>query len=138
MAELKPTHRYDDIINRARPVSTRHAPMSNYDRAAQFAPFAALTGYEEVISEAARWTESRVELDDDERQLMDLQLRFLQSHIEEQPEAEITYFQPDTRKAGGSYITIKERVRKIDTYREMLLFADGREIPLKELVRIRL
>lgn len=138
MAELKPTHRYDDIICLARPISKRHAPMSNYDRAAQFAPFAALTGYEEVISEVSRQTVPRIELDEDERQRLDLQLRFLQSRIDERPEVEITCFEPDMYKAGGVYITVRGQVKKIDTHQGCIILLDGQEIPIEEMIRINL
>lgn len=136
MAELKESHQYDDIIHKAHPVSSRHAAMTNRDRAVQFAPFAALTGYEEVIKEAARQTTPRIELEESELQLLNRKLQYLQEHIREQPEAEFVYFEPDARKDGGAYRTVRERVKKIDTYESCVRLISGLEIPLREIVQI--
>lgn len=141
---------YDDIIGLPHHVSTVHPQMSRIDRAAQFSPFAALTGYGEAIRETGRLTEQRVELDEDVKERLDEKLRMLQYRIEEQrrkrmqgreeeydyPEAAITYFQPDDRKEGGSYITASGRVKKIDGYEQMVVMLDGIRIPIKDIAGV--
>ena len=136
MAELKETHRYDDIIQRHHPVSARHAPMSNADRAAQFSPFAALTGYEEVITEVARQTTPRIELEESEQQLLDWKFQYLQDKSAEQPEVVVTYFEPDMVKDGGAYLTVKGRVKKVDAYNKCIVFTTGQQVPMREIIHI--
>lgn len=97
--------RYSDIINLPHHVSKRHPQMSMRDRAAQFAPFAALTGYEDIIEEAGRFTESQMELADDEKNSLDEVLRQLVSRIAEQPEVSVEYYVADARKSGGQYLS---------------------------------
>src|ERR1035437_4752031 len=94
---------YDDIIHLPHHISTTHPHMSAYDRAAQFAPFAALTGHDAAIAETARLTERRVELDEYSKADLNQRLCIIQDRMDEQPEVSITYFQPDQRKTGGAY-----------------------------------
>lgn len=129
-------HNYEDIIYLPHHVSTTHPHMPIADRAAQFSAFAALTGYEEVIREAGRLTEERSETAEDARGILDEKLRMLQERIEEQPEAAITYFCPDEKKAGGSYVTVRGRVKRIDVYERMLVMTDGTRIAVGEIVDI--
>lgn len=129
-------HNYEDIINLPHHVSTTHPHMPIADRAAQFSAFAALTGYEEVIREAGRLTEERSETAEDARVILDEKLRMLQERIEEQPEAAITYFCPDEKKAGGSYVTVRGQVKRIDVYERMLVMTDGTRIAVGEIVDI--
>ena len=96
-------HRYDDVINRQHPTSKKHPRMSNMNRAAQFAPFAALTGYEESIEESARLTDRKIELSEYEIEELNTRLYFIKEHIKDRPKVTITYFQPDGRKDGGAY-----------------------------------
>ena len=121
-------HRYNDVINRQHPTSKKHPRMSNMNRAAQFAPFAALTGYEESIEETARLTDRRIELSEYEIEELNTKLNFIQEHIKERPEVTITYFQPDERKEGGAYITVAGKVRRIDEVNGVLAFEDGRMV----------
>ena len=100
------TETYDDIIYLPHHVSKRHPQMSLYNRAAQFAPFAALTGYEEAIIETARLTAPKVDMMEDNQQLLDRKLVLLSHSLREQPTVSITYFQPDKKKSGGQYLTI--------------------------------
>lgn len=130
-AEVK----YADIIHLSRPVSTLHAPMPRSDRAAQFAPFAALTGYEAAVEETARLTDSQVELAEDESVLLDAALRRLAAD-EDASLVRITYFRPDGRKAGGSYETVTGRVLEVDPCMGRLILEDRRELPLRDLRRI--
>ena len=96
---------YDDIINLKRPIS-KHPKMSLYQRSAQFAPFAALTGYEGQVKETARLTDRRIELDEEMKLILDLKIQVIKEMLSDNPEVEITYFIPDTRKDGGKYVTI--------------------------------
>ena len=115
-------HRYDDVINRQHPTSKKHPRMSNMNRAAQFAPFAALTGYEESIEETARLTDRRIELSEYEIEELNAKLNFIQEHIKERPEVIVTYFQPDERKEGGKYLTVTGNVRWIDEVNGVMVF----------------
>ncbi len=103
---MKYEHNYDDIINLPHHKSNNHPEMSLYARSAQFAPFAALTGYEELVEETARETNKKIEIDDDIRFILDSKLQILMDKIKQKPEVEITYFVPDTKKDGGVYITV--------------------------------
>ena len=119
---------YDDIINLPHPVSQRHPQMSMHDRAAQFSPFAALTGHGAAIEETERETDARADLGEDERENLNRQLCLLRDHLEEQPQVAITYFEPDSRKAGGAYVTIRGIVRKMDMTERYIQMMDRRQI----------
>lgn len=127
---------YEDIIRLPHPVSARHGAMSRLDRAAQFAPFAALTGYDAEIEEAARLTTSRIELTESEQQLLNGVYSYLQAHISEHPRATITYFAPDTKKSGGAYITVTAPVKKIDEYTQSLILTTGETILMAEILSL--
>ena len=125
---------YSDIIGLEHHRSERHPHMSNYDRAAQFSPFAALTGYDDCIAEAARLTEGRIEPDDETKERLDERLRILQAKIARQPEVTFTFFQQDERKAGGAYVTRTGAVKKIDPIGRRILLADGAALELDDIV----
>ncbi|MCM1091616.1 MAG: YolD-like family protein [Butyrivibrio sp.] len=127
---------YDDIINLPHHVSSRHPQMSPLDRAAQFSPFAALTGHEAAIRETERLTEEFAELDEDKRELLDEQIRRIQARISSRPEVEVIYFQPDEKKSGGAYVTIRGKVKRIDVIARRISFMDGREIPMEYICAI--
>lgn len=129
-------HKYDDIINLPHHVSTRHPQMPLADRAAQFSPFAALTGHEAAILETARLTDTFVELDEDRKAELNEQLQLLRETQSQKPEIEVTCFQPDPKKSGGAYMTIRGRVKKIDEYNRQLLLTDGTVLPMKYLYSI--
>ncbi|MDD3919735.1 MAG: hypothetical protein PHO41_00960 [Eubacteriales bacterium] len=129
-------HRYDDIMHLPHPVSSVHPPMPQADRAAQFSPFAALTGYADAIDETARLTDARVELDEDGKSALDSRLQLLQNSIKAQPEVTVTYFQPDEKKTGGAYVTATGAVQKIDGYRRLLCMTDGTAIPINDIYAI--
>ena len=129
-------HRYGDIINLPHHVSRKHPQMPLLDRAAQFAPFAALTGHEAAIKETARLTEEEIELDENSKELLDLRLQELQEHLPEQPTVTVTYFCPDEKKSGGAYETVTGRVKKVDRYTGELVFTDGRRVELKSIVEL--
>lgn len=134
MAKEEPRQNYDDIIMLPHPVSSVHPAMPVAERAAQFMPFAALTGYGDAISETGRLTEERIELDEDECAIIDQRLRMLQEKAARRPEVSVTYFRPDARKAGGAYVTVTGRLKKIDVYQRGLIMEDGTRIPLDEIV----
>ena len=120
---------YADIIDRPHHRSQTHPPMSNYDRAAQFSPFAALTGYESAVEETARLTDRRIELTEDEKQCLDYKLRCLLTEKGKDTPVRITYFVPDTRKEGGAYRTVTTRIKDVDSLRRTLILEDKTEIP---------
>ena len=126
---------YDDIINLHRPIS-KHPQMSLYQRSAQFAPFAALTGYEGQIKEKARITDRRIELDEEMKLILDLKIQVIKEMLSDNPEVEITYFIPDTRKDGGKYETIINNVKKIDSYNEHIIMQNNLKIEIKEIINI--
>lgn len=130
--------RYDDIINLPHHVSAVRPQMSMHDRAAQFSPFAALTGYDDAVEETARLTDEQSELSEDARNILDEQLRMIADRIDELPEAEVTYFLPDGLKEGGEYVTTDGRIRRIDEYEMELVFVDGRRIGLKNISGIKI
>ena len=131
-------HRYDDIIHLPHHVSTVHPPMPIAERAAQFSPFAALTGFEDAIRESGRLTGRRAELDEDAKSLLDEKFSILWQKMQDgqEPEIAVTYFVPDGKKDGGAYITEKGRLKKIDSYGRMLAFRDGKRISMGEIVGI--
>ena len=128
--------KYEDIINLLHHVSKTHPQMPLYDRAAQFSPFAALTGYEDAIQETARLTDTWVQLSEDKKQELDEKLQQLISEKGRTEPVTITYFQPDERKEGGSYRTVNGLIKKIDMYKRKLFFKDGTEIELEKIVEI--
>ena len=128
------TDNYDDIIHLPHHISKRHPQMSLYNRAAQFAPFSALTGYEEVIAKTARQTNPKIEIMEDDRQLMDRKLSILTTCLEEEPTITITYFQPDGRKDGGQYLTITGVVKAIRTNERIIIMKDRTKISIDAIV----
>jgi len=126
---------YDDIINLKRPIS-KHPKMSLYQRSAQFAPFAALTGYEGQVKETARLTDRRIELDEEMKLILDLKIQVIKEMLSDNPEVEITYFIPDTKKDGGKYETIINNVKKIDSYNEHIIMQNNLKIEIKEIINI--
>ncbi|MBQ9505315.1 MAG: hypothetical protein IJU93_09940 [Lachnospiraceae bacterium] len=127
---------YDDIINLPHHVSRTHPHMSIHDRAAQFSPFAALTGYDDSVKETARLTDEKPILDDIEIERIDRILQYLYSIIDEKPRATIQYFISDDYKAGGKIVEVKENIRKIDVNASKLLLENGTEIPFKDIINI--
>ena len=126
---------YEDIIALPHHVSASHPQMSLADRAAQFSPFAALTGYEDAIDESARLTEEQIELDENAREELDEKLRQIRECGEAHPEITVTYFQKDARKDGGAYVTLTDRVKKIDEYARMISFMDGPVVRIENILQ---
>ena len=130
---------YDDIIDLPHPTSEKHPRMPLANRAAQFAPFAALTGYEALIRETARLTGRRVELDEQQTEELDRRLTVLEARIrqeEEPPEITLTYFLPDRLKVGGEYVTETVRVRRLDPVFRLMELSDRRLIEIGDILRL--
>lgn len=130
----KEMHKYDDILEMPRHVSRSHPQMPVADRAAQFAPFAALSGHHEAVKEAARQTDTRIEIDESCKDTLDRKLQ----EIQKQPDraVSVTYFIPDPKKPGGSYVTVNGRLRRIDSNGRRLILADGTCIPADNIIEI--
>ena len=126
-------NRYDDIINLPHHVSPTRKRMSMHDRAAQFAPFAALVGYDDAVAETARLTESRPELDEQEQRAINERLAYIADHIKEQPEVHIKYFVPDEHKSGGAIIEVSGKVKKISATDATIVLTDGCKIRLSDI-----
>lgn len=127
---------YDDIIDLPHHVSETHPPMSRADRAAQFSPFAALTGYDAAVRETARVTERRIELDEGVKAELNARLNCILEHLPEHPQVSITYFMPDEKKSGGAYRTVTGAVRKLDSFAKTLTLTDGTVVPMEEMVHV--
>ena len=124
---------YDDIIHLPHPTSKNRPRMSIHDRAAQFSPFAALSGHAAAIAETARLTDRKLELDEDTKAELDRRQAILLEHISERPEITVTWFRPDEKKAGGAYVTTTGRLKKIDEIECVLVLTDGARIPLEDV-----
>ena len=132
----KDEHKYDDIINLPHHQSKERAHMSLHDRAAQFAPFAALTGYEEAIEETARLTDEKITLDDTAIEKINEKLYELSQHLFEKRNVSITYFRPDALKKGGAYLTDVGTIKRIDEIEKLILMDSGMKIKLEQIVGI--
>lgn len=129
-------HKYDDIINLEHPTSKRHPRMSAMDRAAQFAPFSALTGYDDMVVERARITGSRMELDDMQKMALDESMTYVLEHLSERPQVKITWFIKDARKSGGRYQEIKDAVQNVEVPNRMIILRNGLKIPMDDILEI--
>lgn len=129
---------YDDIINLPHHESKVHPKMSLYNRSAQFAPFAALTGYDDAIIETARLTDKRINIDDGLKELINNNLQKIESMVNEYPLIEVTYFVKDKKKDGGSYITINGNIKRIDTDNNLIILTNNTKIPISEIINVKL
>ena len=127
---------YDDIIHLPHHVSKTRPQMSMEDRAAQFSPFAALTGYDAAILETGRLTEDKLELGEETQAILDRKQRYLAEIIDTKPEITVTYFVPDEKKSGGAYSTVTGFLKRIDEYERELVLTDGRRIQLDAVLDI--
>ena len=128
--------KYDEIMGLPHHVSKTRPQMPMSDRAAQFAPFAALTGYDAAIKETGRLTDERIELDEGALTALNMRYQLLMDALDEEPEVEITYFQPDERKAGGKYVSAVGAVKKIDDFERRITMQDGAKIPMDDVLSI--
>ena len=127
-------NRYDDIINLPHHISPTRQRMSMHDRAAQFAPFAALVGYDDAVAETARLTETRPELDEQEQRAINERLAYITDHINEQPEVSIKYFVPDERKSGGAIVEVSGKTYRISNTDATIVMTDGCKIRLSDII----
>ena len=133
---MKYDRQYDDIINLPHHISKKHPQMSLYARSAQFAPFAALTGYEEAVKETAKETNERIDIEDELKSILDGKLQIILEQIKNHPEISITYFIADSKKNGGEYVTVTGLVKKVDLYNQYIYLIDYTEIPINEIIDI--
>ena len=129
---------YDDIIDLPHHVSSTRPRMPMIDRAAQFQPFRALTGYEDAVRETARLTDRRIELTEEEKARLDAALQRLMDSISSRPQVSVTWFQPDKRKAGGAYVTTTGRLKKIDDLEGVLILLSGERIVIEDILDIQI
>ena len=127
---------YDDIINLPHHVSSTRPQMSMIDRAAQFSPFAALTGYDAAIKETGRLTDEKIELDEEALSNLNMKFQILFERLDEQPEIAITYFKPDETKSGGAYLTTTDKIKKVDEYERIITTAKGTKIPMDDVINL--
>ena len=128
---------YDDIINMPHHVSGTRPQMSSINRAAQFSPFAALTGYDAAIKETARLTDERVELGEGNIEELDMKLQVLEDSVANRPEIEVTYYKPDEKKKGGAYITVSGSLKKIDDVEHTIILMNGGIISISDILDIK-
>ena len=128
--------KYNEIMGLPHHVSKTRPQMPMSDRAAQFAPFAALTGYDAAIKETGRLTVERIELDVEALSALDMKYQLLMEALDEAPEVTITYFRPDERKAGGKYVSAVGAVKKIDDFERRITMQDGAKIPMDDVLSI--
>ena len=129
--------KYNDIINLPHYQSEKRPHMSIHDRAAQFSPFAALTGHDEAIKETARLTDKKTELSETTKIILDEKFKFIMEHIYDQPEITVTYFIPDSLKSGGMYVDYTGCVKKYDYHNRILHFTDNTEIKVDDIIEIK-
>jgi len=129
-------HQYDDIIDLPHHVSATRPRMSMIDRAAQFSPFAALSGYGAAVKETARLTEEWLELSEDRKAVLNEKLQILAEQIDSRPEAVFTYFRPDEKKAGGAYVSVTGSIKKIDSTSREIILMDRTAIPIDQIYEI--
>lgn len=134
--EHKDKSSYDDIIHLPHHVSSNREHMSIKDRAAQFSPFAALTGFDGAIKETARLTDQRIKLDESEKNILNEKLIIVQQQLHNHPEIELVYFEPDEKKVGGAYTCVRGIVKKIEEYERILVMQDEMRIQIEEIVDI--
>ena len=133
---MKLASKYEEIMKHPHHVSKTRPQMPMSDRAAQFAPFAALTGYESAIKETGRLTDEKIELDEEALTALDMKYQILMDAFDDAPEVTITFFQPDERKAGGKYIAATGAVKKVDDFERRITMRDGTRIPMDDVLSI--
>ena len=128
--------KYEDIINLPHHVSKTRPQMSMQDRAAQFSPFAALTGYDAAMKETGRLTVRKVEMDEEALHILNMKFQILVDSMDVRPEVTFTYFEPDKHKAGGAYVEVTGMVKKIDDFERLIVMQDGTKLPMDDILRI--
>lgn len=129
-------NRYDEIINLPHHVSKTRPQMPMSDRAAQFAPFAALTGYDSAIKETGRLTDEKIEMDEEALNILNMKFQILVDSLDDEPEVTFTYFKPDERKAGGAYLEVTGTVKKVDDFERLIVMQNGTKMPMDDILNI--
>lgn len=129
-------NKYESIIDQPHHISQKHPQLDKSSYAAQFSPFAALSGYDDIIIETARLTDERRELSETEMEILSAKMRKIEESIDEQPEYEFTIFVSDLTKSGGSYRVKKGRVKRIDHVERLIRFTDGTKLPIDDVICI--
>ena len=127
---------YDDIIDLPHHVSATRPQMSMMDRAAQFSPFAALTGYDAAIKETGRLTDEKIEMDEEALNILNMKFQILMNCLDDEPEVTFTYFKPDEHKDGGAYIEVTDKVKKVDEFERLIVMQNGMKMPMDDILNI--
>ncbi len=127
---------YREIIDLPHHVSKTRPQMPMSDRAAQFAPFAALTGYDDAVKETGRLTDDKIELEESSLNVLNAKIQLLRENLADAPEITFTYFKPDERKAGGAYLTTTGTVKKLDDYERLIVLQNGTKLPMDDILDI--
>lgn len=127
------SNKYDDMIYLPNPTPTCKPRMSLHDRAAQFSPFAALTGYDDAVEETARLTDTRLELSEDMKTILNEKMQMIVDNMDSEPIVTITYFVPDKKKSGGAYVDVTGVVKEIDEYERCIVMTDKKKIPIEQI-----
>lgn len=130
-------HKYDDILTMKHPISKKHSQMARRDRAAQFAPFAALTGHKEAVHESQRLTDYKKILDENKKAALDYALQTMLA-LHEHPKIKVTYFEEDPIKEGGRYVTLSEQVKKINEIEHIVVFMNGTILEIDDIYEIEI
>ena len=133
---MRMNNRYNEIINLPHHVSKTRPQMPMSDRAAQFAPFAALTGYDAAIKETGRLTDEKTEMDEEALNILNMKFQILVDSLDDEPEVTFTYFKPDERKAGGAYIEVTGTVKKVDDFERLIVMQNGTKMPMDDILNI--
>ncbi len=136
MTDNKDLHKYDDIIDLDPPVSKKHPQMSMHNRAAQFSPFAALSGHAAAIQETARLTDRKIDLDEEKKAEINRKLSTILSLKDNPPEITLTYFKADSKKDGGEYLKISGTLKKVDSYSHEIIMSDGTHIHADDIYEV--
>ena len=128
--------KYEDIINLPHHVSTTRPQMSMMDRAAQFSPFAALTGYDAAIKETGRLTDEKIEMDEEALNILNMKFQILMNCLDDEPEVTFTYFKPDEHKDGGAYIEVTDKVKIIDEFERLIVMQNGTKMVMDDILNI--
>ena len=133
---MRMNNRYNEIINLPHHVSKMRPQMPMSDRAAQFAPFAALTGYDSAIKETGRLTDEKIEMDEEALNILNMKFQILVDSLDDEPEVTFTYFKPDERKAGGAYLEVTGTVKKMDDFERLIVMRNGTKMPMDDILNI--
>ena len=133
---MRTSNKYDEILSLPHHVSKTRPQMPMSDRAAQFAPFAALTGYDSAIKETGRLTDEKIEMDEEALNILNMKFQILVDSLDDEPEVTFTYFKPDERKAGGAYIEVTGTVKKVDDFERLIIMQNGTKMPMDDILNI--